>query len=254
MLMQRFQSGLLGLVLLLGLSQSSFGFDARILGFCNSQLGKPVGSGECAHLATEALRYSGAEFLRSGMADKPSAGDYVWGTLVKSMSRSANGTVTDTHPAGKCLPGDIIQLRPGTGAKMNHTAIVASVNAAGYPTAVFQQNFNGKRFVTRDAIDLHNDLKSRGGYLSIYRARPPVNTGRTEFTLVNNAQAGPVSYKIFGSTQTLGGKNTASGYTNRWGTGNVSIVVGNQTYPISPRKGYEFYKSGNEIRLRALAM
>jgi hypothetical protein len=233
-------------------SAASAGFETQIVSFCNSKLGKQVGSGECAHLATEALRISGAEFMRNGMADSPIAGDYVWGTIVKGMSKNASGTITDTKPSNKVMIGDIIQYRL-TAGKTHHTAIVAAVNTSGFPTAVFEQNFNAQRFVVKNTTDLHKLLREKGGYLNIYRAKAPVSTTRTEFTLVNNAQSTPVSFKIFGNNQSIGGKNTASGYAQWWGTGTITIVVGNQTYTVAKRKGYEFYLSGGVIKLRALA-
>lgn len=244
---------LASLALLLVAVQSASGFDAKIVEFCVRNVGKPVGSGECAHLSSEALRYAGAEFMRNGMPDSPSPGDYVWGTLVKRMTRSASGAIIDSHPANKCRAGDIIQYRLAGSSR--HTAVVAAVNASGYPTMVYQQNFNGQRFVTRDATNLQQLLQERGGALSIYRAKAPVDTTRTEFTLVNNAHAGNVTYRLNGSTQSIGAKNTAGGYSMWWTTApTVTITISNQNYTISKRKAYEFYKSGTVIRLRALPL
>lgn len=85
--------------------------------------------------------------------------------------------------------------------------------------------------------------------------RSPVNTSRTEFTLVNNAQQSNVTFVLNDASKTIGPSNSISGFTTWWSTSStVKIKVGATTYTIGKRKGYEFYKSGSTIKLRVLSM
>ena len=226
-----------------------------IVNFCQSKIGKQVGSGECAHLASEAQRVSGAEFLRSGRADSPASGDYVWGTLIKKMYKStSDGKIYDTSAASKCRPGDIVQYRLGTGTKTHHTSVVSAVNSSGYPTQIYQQNFNSVRSVTKDSTDLIQKLKDKGGYLMIYRSTNPVNSNRTEFSIVNNAKTSSLSFTLNGSNSSIGAKNASDGYYTMWSTYKPpKITVGGTTYSIAHRSGYEFYLSGSTVKLRAIS-
>ena len=50
--------------------------------FLGGKVNARVGGGECAHMATEALRVGGGEFIPKSLGtDYPGSGDYVWGTL-----------------------------------------------------------------------------------------------------------------------------------------------------------------------------
>lgn len=227
-------------------------YGEKILSYCSSKLGDKVGSGECAHLATEALRASGAEFTRNGMSDSPATGDYVWGKRIKRLD--ANGAkVVDSAPSSKCKRGDILQYRLGSSKKTHHTAIVAEVDSKGYPTRIYQQNFNKQRHVTRDSTDLFAELRSKGGYIQVYRAVDPVSRSRTEFTLRNNSKSDSVSFKIGSSSYTLGDADTSSGYSWRWSTASpVKLTVYGTTHTISHRSAYEFYTSGGKVLLRKI--
>lgn len=89
----------------------------NIVTFLNGKVGTRVGSGAYA-LATEALRVADAEFISSDLgADSPSAGDYVWGTLVKTVSVTS-GVRTDSAPTAAVQPGDIFS----TAARRSRTA------------------------------------------------------------------------------------------------------------------------------------
>lgn len=235
--------------LLSGNADAQYG--SKITSFCASKVGLQVGSGECAHLATEALRVAGAEFLRTGMADSPASGDYTWGTRIKRMELSG-GKVTDSNTSNKCQPGDIIQYRLGSSKKTHHTSIVASVNSSGYPTQIYEENWNSKRYVTKNSTDLIQLLKDRGGYLQIFRAKAPVSSGRTEFTIVNNSSRAKVSFKLGTSSYQIGQKNTADGFRSYYSTSPTITVDGVKT-TVSHRRGYEFYTSGSAVKLRAIS-
>src|SRR5262245_49225563 len=124
----------------------------RVAAFAASRLGQRVGGGECVHLAAEALRVAGARFAWLG----GTTSDYAWGGLITQVTGYATGAVYSK--LAPIRPGDIIQyagamFRDGTWGR-HHTAIVASVDQAGRVTAVYQQNFNGVRAVTRQPLDL----------------------------------------------------------------------------------------------------
>lgn len=149
-------------------------FGDQVLAFCTARMGKKVGGGECAHLASEALPAVGAQGRR---ADAPGKGDYVWGELV---AVSPAGLPADS--AGKLLskvqPGDVVQLRdakfsgkrPGRGTytqtAIHHTVIVERVDAAKGVLHILHQNWNGARHVMRGQHKI-SDLKQ--GWLRIYR-------------------------------------------------------------------------------------
>src|SRR5580698_6014408 len=126
--------------------------NAAVLKFCESKEGKRVGGGECSHLANEALRVADAEFTQVGtdgkrIPDSPDQGDYVWGAKLKTYSFDANTKkVSDSDPKVKCLPGDILQFRDAKTSNgttfPHHTAIVRTVDDAGNPTGIYQQNFS----------------------------------------------------------------------------------------------------------------
>ena len=100
--------------------------------YLSGQVGKRVGGGECAHMATEALRVGGGEFIPNYLgADSPSSGDYVWGTLVTVISYS-NKTLSDSAPTVAVQVGDVIQYRNATISGTlfaHHTSVVKSVTA-----------------------------------------------------------------------------------------------------------------------------
>ncbi|MGL4549971.1 MAG: hypothetical protein ACRC33_02185 [Gemmataceae bacterium] len=180
----------------------------RVVAYLEARMGQRVGGGECAHVTSEALRAAGAKFIRG--ADHPTPGDYVWGSLVKVVT--AGGA---SASAARCRPGDIIQYRNtrfsnGMWAS-HHTSVVATVDALGRPTAVYEQNFNNQRVIVKNPIDFS---LMTSGYVRIYRGVPRVPVaGRTEFTLVNNLPgSGAVGMRIGGYN--LG--NVILGPANRW--------------------------------------
>jgi hypothetical protein len=176
--------------------------------FLNGKMGVRVGSGDCAPMATEALRVSGAEFYPGDLGpDTPTSGDYVWGTLITVISYT-NNVWSDSAPTVAVLPGDVIQY--GGGAKFGktlyptrHTSVVQTVNAAtaNRPTAVFQQNFGGVRSVQCAAIDTTQLI---GGWLRIYRPVPRQDApNQWKVTVVNNSSSSQ-TYQVMVGTTSLG--------------------------------------------------
>ena len=226
--------------------------------FLAGKVGTRIGGGECAHAATEALRSAGAEFTSTDLgADSPSRGDYVWGTLLKTVSYSG-GRLSDSAPATKLQPGDIIQYRNTKfvyptywTSTSQHTSIVAAVNTLGNPTFVYEQNLNGIRTLRKNAIDL---TRLASGYVRIYRPKARVNrSGQTKFTVTNNmATAQSVAIRV--GTSTLGSfsltaANTLTSYQIRWVTitGSTSPVTlrlpNGQSLTVTSAGAYEIYRT-----------
>jgi|ERR1700722_7932582 len=239
--------------------------NAAVLKFCESKEGKRVGGGECSHLANEALRVAEAEFTQVGsdgkrIPDSPSEGDYVWGKLLKTYSFDANTKkVTDSDPKLKCLPGDVLQFRNVKTANgfsfPHHTAIVRSVDEAGNPTGIFQQNFalpkgGDGRVVQKSGLQTPKMISGR---IMAYRPEPPTNPFKLQFSWTNNSKSKTVEFTWFGKKDKLGTSNTSDGYRMVWasGRGSETITVGETEYPIKNRAGYEFYTTEDgKIALR----
>jgi hypothetical protein len=222
----------------------------RMITFLASQIGRQIGGGECAHVATEALRTSGARFI-----PRPELvpGDTIWGTRVKVIT--TNGGWRDSAPNIKARPGDILQyynaqFKNGMWASQ-HTAIVATVDAAGRPTSVFEQNVNGRRTLMRNSINLTQLV---GGRVSIYRPEARVVVpGRVEFTLTNNIPRNvPVAMSVgpyaVGSTL-IGSANQWNSYQMRWlrlppGMP-MRLTVGTTTILVQNGAGYELFTLAN---------
>ena len=228
--------------------------------FLNGKIGSRVGGGECAHMATETLRASGAEFYPGDLgADFPSAGDYDWGTLVTVISY-ASKQWTDSAPTVAVLPGDIIQYcgsaKIGTTSyPSHHTSVVKTVNTAvaSRPNAVFQQNFGGNRTVQSATIDV---TKLIAGSLRIYRPITRIDsTNVWKFTVVNNALTSQ-TYTVMVdvstvSTVTLTAANTAGSFRiHKVGTSGTvpAIVDGTASLYAAVGKGNEIYGSPISIR------
>ena len=147
----------------------------KVVDFCRQHLGEQVGEGECAHLAGAALKAAGA---KNRGPDNPNAGDYVWGNLVLTIEAGEGGPKT-TGKIADLLPGDVIQFRDTkfawktrnghyTQSAAHHTAVLETVAQDGTPLTmkVFEQNFNGKRFVMESTL---RPLDLKEGWLRFYR-------------------------------------------------------------------------------------
>jgi hypothetical protein len=120
----------------------------KVYSFAKSKLGKKVGNGECAVLASEALKYAKCKPRGS---DYPRSGDYDWGTRIQTVTTSNRNSV-------KCWAGDILQFRnvkfsgrwregsstrSQTASYAHHTAIVGLTGTDKYRgryVEVYHQN------------------------------------------------------------------------------------------------------------------
>jgi hypothetical protein len=228
--------------------------NAAVLKYCESKEGKRVGSGECSHLANEALRVAGAEFTQVAadgqrVPDSPGAGDYVWGTKVKTYSFDPmSKKVLDSDPKMKCLPGDILQFRDVKTSNgfifPHHTAIVRTVDEAGNPTGIYQQNIQTPkgtdgRFVQKSQLQT---MKMISGRIMVYRPEKATNPLPMQFTLTNNSKSKSVEFVFCGKKAKIDGPNAADGFSIIWASkGADTLTVDGTTYKIASRKGYEFF-------------
>jgi hypothetical protein len=158
---------------------ASFAFGPSILAFCQDNLGKKIGSGQCAVLAVEALKSSGA-VARVG-ADWPADGDYVWGDLVASIKAGFYGA-RGIKELAHVEAGDIVQFHNARFVGFNHsdegvyrmearhhTAVVESVDIARKTITVLHQNWNHQEIVRRQMLYLGG---MTSGWLRFYHPIP----------------------------------------------------------------------------------
>jgi hypothetical protein len=208
-------------------------------------------------LAAEALRVAGGRFTVFG----PRASDYLWGSLVTRVTGTAGGGAY-SDPAAVVRPGDVLQyanarFRDGTTAARN-TAVVAAVDAAGRVTAVYQQNFDKVRAVTRQSLDLS---KLVVGSVKVYRpAARTTAPGAFRFSVVNNT-GGPVGVTeragAGATAYTLSRADTAASYQARawttYGGARPTLTVGGKSVPVEDGAGYEVYRAvGGAVAVRKL--
>ncbi len=166
-------------VLCLGLSLgagTSTDLGSKVVAFCNGHLHEQVGNGQCAVLASSALKDAGA---RGRGKDSPGKSDYTWGDLAVLMEapdekgdapKVSGGSLTDIRP------GDIVQLRDvklthhnahGTSYQVmdHHTAVVTGTEDGGRTVHVLQQNVSGKLIVMPGTFKV-SDLSS--GWMRFY--------------------------------------------------------------------------------------
>ncbi len=147
----------------------------KVLDYAKKQKGKQVGDGECASLATAALKEAGA---KGRQKDNPNPGDYVWGDLVLTVEyKKDKGRVEPTGKLSDVKPGDVVQFRDAqwvtrsgnvisTTSAPHHTAVVLAVDKNRSLIRTLHQNHNGKKIVQEGSIAL-NDLKA--GWVRVYR-------------------------------------------------------------------------------------
>jgi hypothetical protein len=215
--------------------------------YLQARLGTRVGGGECAHLASEALRVAGAEFLRN---EPPGTRDYVWTS--NRVARLTNGSQVAVE---QFAVGDIIQYnhaRFSDGHELDqHTQVVAAVDPSGRVTQVYEQNVDGQRTVHRGPAP--DWTKLTGGSVSVYRAVPrTAQPGRVEFTVVNNTNASRTLSLQIGSQKwdtTLDRGNTAGSYLVGVATVSAAsrprLVVANAAVELRDGAGYELYTPAN---------
>lgn len=145
----------------------------KIVAYCEAQMGRQVGTGQCADLAQQALLSFGAADRSSRAPDAPNPGDYVWGRRVATLAAGRQDT-------SAILPGDVVQYRDvvfehrtrfgwSQSRAAHHTSIVAAVRPG--TITVYEQNVSGRMTVAKADLAL-GDLKS--GTLWVYRAVPVI--------------------------------------------------------------------------------
>ncbi|MEP6673227.1 MAG: CHAP domain-containing protein [Chthoniobacter sp.] len=157
---------------------ASFAVGPSILEFCQENLGKKIGSGQCASLASAALKNAGAP-TRAG-ADWPGEGDYVWGEPVAWIKAGFMG-VRGVRELAHVEAGDIVQFHNTRFSGYNHgnsgvyqmeakhhTAVVESVDLARATITVLHQNWNHQDIVRRQMLYLGG---MTDGWLRFYHAR-----------------------------------------------------------------------------------
>jgi hypothetical protein len=145
----------------------------KILKFCQSNIGKKVGDGECATLVLKAFEDAGAKRYAPYAANA----DYVWGKLIGEMWVDGNlGGESWTSGFGGVKAGDVIQFRNAqfsgrsasggtyTRTASHHSAVVTRVSGNTYH--VLHCNINGDRKVQEGNYNM-NDLKR--GHVWFYR-------------------------------------------------------------------------------------
>lgn len=146
----------------------------KMLQYCQKQIGRKVGDGECATLVTEAYRIIHAKRLPPYGSDA----DYVWGAYVGTFR-------PNSYPTKKILPGDVLQFRNArfngrtargtyTSTASHHTAVVSQIR--GRTIYALQQNVGRsnvssvqKRKVQGGKF-VFSDLKA--GWVKVYRPIP----------------------------------------------------------------------------------
>lgn len=230
--------------------------------YLNTTLKTQVGGGRSFHLASEALRIAGGEFVPVDLGnDYPSTGDKVWGTLVTVISVK-NNSWSDSAPGSACQPGDVIQLGSAqfssTVYPERFTVIVASVNGSGRPNAVYRQNFGGTKIVDQATFDA-TTLTS--GWLRIYRPISRIDRfNEWKFTVVNNSDSDQTYQMMIGididSKITLTSTGTGGSYYICLITADGTVpnfLLSNQTsFFVETAKGNEIYDSSDGVGIRQL--
>lgn len=244
----------------------------KVVAFLKANVGKRIGSGECADVATEALRVAGAKFIKGSPSrnpnatgvDSPGTGDYDWGSLVKVVEYKS-GRVVDSSPSTKIKPGDVIQYRnavfkngSSTSTATHHTAVVAAVDSQGRVTQVYQQNISSSgvkgsnRTLTVSSLDLS---KLKGGWVRIFRPETRSSRGGLyEVTIVNNSTTSQSIYS--GSSRyALTAANTTGSMTSIWWMGGSApkVTLNGKNYTLVTGAGYQITGSGSSLKLSRLS-
>lgn len=228
--------------------------------YCETKLNVRVGGGSSSHLATEALRIAGGEFVPAELGtDTPTDGDRVWGTLVTVITRT-NETWSDSAPNQASQAGDVIQMGSAafgsTNCPEHFTTVVETVNAQGRPSSMYFQGWNGNRRVQKAAIDV---TALSNGWMRIYRPLPRTDRpDEWKFTMVNN-DVNNQSYEILVGIDSEGlyqptAADTRSSFRIHWvrTDGTVPNVLSSSggSYFLETTKAYEIYNSSSGIGIR----
>jgi hypothetical protein len=136
----------------------TFPLNEAVASYCEMNVGRRVGNGQCASLNQQALAYTRARGMGYG-----SRGEYIWGKHIATFSPGS-------HNIQQALrPGDMLQFH---GAQFNnksayhHSAVVRSVSEDGQTVYVYEQNSAGRLYVIKDLYDMRG---LRSGYVQVYR-------------------------------------------------------------------------------------
>jgi hypothetical protein len=155
---------------------ASFDFGPTILAYCRENVGRKIGTGQCASLASSALRNAGAA-VRAG-PDWPGDGDYVWGDAVAFVKVGLTG-LKGVKDLAHVRAGDIVQFHDAEFSGFDHaqegvyrleaahhTAVLESVDLRRRTITVLHQNWNGHQSVRRQTLYLGGMTH---GWLRFYR-------------------------------------------------------------------------------------
>lgn len=140
-------------------------FNARIVEFCQENLGKQLGNGQCTAVANLSLRAAGAKVRPR--RDFPEPGDYVWGKEICLLEGTPYGTRVVSGSLDDVRPGDVAQFRNVKFVSVHashHTAVVEYVNPKRI--GFFQQNMRGVLTMTKGAVTTAN---LHEGWIRFYR-------------------------------------------------------------------------------------
>ena len=140
-----------------------------VLSYCEAELGKQVGDGECGSLLLAALRSAGAQTR----FPSSTAGETVWGKPIVTVDIIHGRPQIEGHPH-EILPGDILQF---SGARFvnsrgviwtleHHTAVVSKAVGDRRLLGTLQQNVAGKRTVQQVSMRMAD---MRTGRVVVYR-------------------------------------------------------------------------------------
>jgi hypothetical protein len=141
----------------------------RVMQYCNDNIGKRVGDGQCAALAVQALRSAGAK--PKGRNGYPAWNDYVWGKEICMIEGTPDGTKVSSGSLDDVEPGDIAQFSQVKFLKMHaahHTAIVDYITPKRL--GLIHQNAGGDHgpvFKASVRVD-----KLEHGWIRFYRPLP----------------------------------------------------------------------------------
>jgi hypothetical protein len=142
--------------------------NAGVVAFAQANVGvavDPANGADCYDFAAAALAAAGAKPQWQLGTQGPISNHYAWGDVV--FQKSLIGGYGNAGSLGDVKAGDVIQMEQYYAASSNgswssashHTAVVKSVDAGTGSIQVYQQNWNGQKFVTQGQYNV-NDMQS----------------------------------------------------------------------------------------------